>query len=137
MKALYSLYDALISIHVPTDKARAVVDAMEHDMSTILATKADLASTQLLLKQEITGVCDSLRQEINNVRDSLQQEISNVRDSLMHEIENRFGLLSKDIVTLGERTDQKFELLRSSMTVRLGSMLFIAMSLLFAALKLT
>jgi len=30
---LCSLYDALISINVPTDKARAVVDAMEGDMS--------------------------------------------------------------------------------------------------------
>jgi hypothetical protein len=29
MDYLYSLYDALVSIHVPNDKARAVVDAME------------------------------------------------------------------------------------------------------------
>ena len=29
MDYLYSLYDALLSIHVPNDKARAVVDAME------------------------------------------------------------------------------------------------------------
>ena len=27
MNALYSLYDALLSINVPADKARAVVDA--------------------------------------------------------------------------------------------------------------
>lgn len=39
---LYSLYDALISINVPSDKARAVVDAMERDMGTTLATKQDL-----------------------------------------------------------------------------------------------
>ena len=37
----YSLYDALVSISVPSDKARAVVDAMERDMSTALATKQD------------------------------------------------------------------------------------------------
>jgi len=46
---LYSLYDALVSINVPSEKARAVVDAMERDMGTTLATKQDLQ----LLKQEI------------------------------------------------------------------------------------
>jgi hypothetical protein len=47
MDFLYSLYDALVSINVPIDKARAVVDAMERDMGTSLATKTDL---QLLRK---------------------------------------------------------------------------------------
>jgi translation initiation factor 6 (eIF-6) len=47
---LYSLYDALVSIHVPNDKARAVVDAMERDMGTTIATKADLQ----ILRQDLT-----------------------------------------------------------------------------------
>ncbi len=38
MNYLYSLYDALVSISVPSDKALAVVDAMELDMGTTLAT---------------------------------------------------------------------------------------------------
>ena len=42
MDHLYSLYDALVSINVPNDKARAVVDAMERDMTSTLATKSDL-----------------------------------------------------------------------------------------------
>lgn len=42
MESLYSLYDALVSINVPSDKARAVVDAMDRDMGTSLATKQDL-----------------------------------------------------------------------------------------------
>jgi hypothetical protein len=42
MDYLYSLYDALVSIKVPNDKARAVVDAMERDMGTTIATKTDL-----------------------------------------------------------------------------------------------
>ena len=89
MDFLYSLYDALVSINVPNDKARAVVDAMERDMGTTLATKSDLQ----MLRQELV------------------QEIVLVR---------------KDM-----------ELLRSSMTIRLGSMLFVGLGLLFAALKLT
>jgi hypothetical protein len=86
---LYSLYDALVSINVPNDKARAVVDAMERDMGTTLATKADL---QLL-------------------REELQREIA---------------LLRKDMEILG-----------TSMTVRLGSILALGLTMLFAALKLT
>ena len=58
MNYLYSLYDALVSIDVPSDKARAVVDAMERDMGTTLATKQDLlqlATRQdlLLVKQDV------------------------------------------------------------------------------------
>ena len=89
MDYLYSLYDALVSINVPSDKARAVVDAMERDMTTTIATKADLQ----LLKQE------------------LKAELSLVR---------------KDM-----------ELLSTTMTVRLGSMLMLGLGLLFAALKLS
>jgi hypothetical protein len=51
MDYLYSLYDALVSINVPNDKARAVVDAMERDMATNLATKADLALLETKLNQ--------------------------------------------------------------------------------------
>src|SRR3990167_8359776 len=49
MDYLYSLYDALVSINVPNDKARAVVDAMERDMGMTIATKSDLQ----LLRQEL------------------------------------------------------------------------------------
>jgi hypothetical protein len=46
------LYGALISINVPSDKARAVVDAMERDMGTSLATKADLQVLRASVEQE-------------------------------------------------------------------------------------
>ena len=73
-----TLYDALLSIDVPAEKARAVIDALEHDMGSTLATRQDI---RLL--------------------------------------------------------EHRLELLQSSMTIRLGSILFVAMGLLFAALKLT
>ena len=73
-----TLYDALLSIDVPADKARAVIDALEHDMGSTLATKQDI---RLL--------------------------------------------------------EQKLDLVQSSMTIRLGSILVVAMGLLFAALKRT
>ena len=71
MDFLYSLYDALVSINVPSDKARAVVDAMERDMSMTLATKQDLA----MLRQELSGVQRELKQEIENRFALLSQEI--------------------------------------------------------------
>lgn len=97
---LYSLYDALVSINVPNHKARAVVDAMERDMATTIATKADLQ----LLEQKLTALIHSSVGE-------LRQEMTLVR---------------KDM-----------ELLSTTMTVRLGSMLMIGLGLLFAALKLS
>jgi hypothetical protein len=74
----FALYNALLSIDVPAEKARAVVDALEHDMGSTLATKHDI---RLL--------------------------------------------------------EQKLELLQLSITVRLGSIIVVALGLLFAALKLT
>jgi hypothetical protein len=55
---LYSLYDALVSINVPNDKARAVVDAMERDMGTTLATKSDLRS--LATREEVAQLREGL-----------------------------------------------------------------------------
>ena len=83
------MYDALLSTNVPNDKARAVLDAMEQDMGTTLATKSDLQ----LLRQD-------LRQEM--------------------------ALMRKDM-----------EILSTSITVRLGSIVVLGLGVLFAALTLT
>jgi len=106
---LYSLYDALVSINVPNDKARAVVDAMERDMGTTIATKTDLQ----ILRQELVSSLAS-RDELAAVR----ADIAGLRQDN--------ALIRKDM-----------EILSTSMTVRLGSMLVIGLSVLFAALKLT
>ena len=110
MDYLYSLYDALVSINVPGDKARAVVDAMERDMGTTLATKQDLA----LLRQEV-------RQDLQLVK----QELSSVQKELKLEMENRFVLL-----------DQKIDTMQLQLIVKLGSMLFVGFGLTIAAMRL-
>ncbi len=84
---LFALYDALVGINVPNDKALAVVDAMERDMSTTLATKSDL-------------------------------------DQLRGEVRQEFALVRKDM-----------ELLSTTMTVRLGSMLVVGFGLMIASLR--
>lgn len=53
MSYLYSLYDALVSINVPSDKARAVVDAMERDMLTQLATKSDIENLRVVTEAKL------------------------------------------------------------------------------------
>ena len=59
----YSLYDALVSINVPGDKAWAVVDAMERDMGTTLATKQDLE----FLRRDIENRFALLDQRFNTL----------------------------------------------------------------------
>jgi hypothetical protein len=97
---LYSLYAALVSINVPNDKARAVVDAMERDMATTIATKSDLQ----LLRSELHQECALIRQEC--------------------------ALIRKDMEIMAAT-------ISTNIIVRTGSMLVVAIGLLFAALKLT
>ncbi len=111
MSYLYSLYDALVSINVPSDKVRAVVDAMERDMLTELASKSDLDNLRVAIKADI-----------DNLRLSMQSDsrtLSNSVDAFQWD----FRL--------------QCDLLLASMTIRFGLMLIVGLSLLFAALKLT
>jgi hypothetical protein len=68
---LYSLYDALVSINVPNDKARAVVDAMERDMATTIATKADLQ----LLRTELHQECALIRKDMEIIAGRIDSRI--------------------------------------------------------------
>ena len=120
MNYLYSLYDALVSISVPSDKARAVVDAMERDMGTTLATKQDilpLATREDLLatKQDVRLLATKEELQL------LKQDVAVLRQ----EMESRFNLLAHEIATQGLRT-----------TVWLGSMLFVGFGLTIAAMQL-
>ncbi|MCU0758793.1 MAG: hypothetical protein MUF07_06300 [Steroidobacteraceae bacterium] len=122
MSYLHSLYDALVSINVPSGKAPAVVDAMERDMLTQLASKSDL----------------------ENLRLAARTDVEHLRLAIEADIENLWLAVRSDIDAMGVRVDAlrrelrlEQELLRSSMTIRLGSMLVVGLGVLFAALKLT
>jgi hypothetical protein len=45
MSFQFSLYDALVGVDVPPEKARAVIDALERDMGATLATKTTFSSS--------------------------------------------------------------------------------------------
>ncbi|WP_397453219.1 DUF1640 domain-containing protein [Pseudomonas sp. NA-150] len=63
MKISLTLYDALISANVSSDKAKAVVDAWETDVEK-LATKADLEQVETRLNASLT----ELRSEMKVMR---------------------------------------------------------------------
>jgi len=115
MDYLYSLYDALVSINVPGDKARAVVDAMERDMGTTLATKQDMLL--LATREDLLAT----KQDVQLLR----QELAGVRTELRQAIENRYALL-----------DQKIETVQLRATIQLGSMLIVCFGLTIAAIRL-
>jgi len=70
---------------------------------------------------------------MSSMRDALEREISSVRDTLKRDT----SALDQKITSVEDSLRQSIELLRSSMTIRLGSMLIVGMSILFAALRLT
>jgi hypothetical protein len=156
---LYSLYDALISINVPGDKARAVVDAMERDMGTTLATKADLQILRTELRQEMgllatKAEVSELRQDIAMVRKdmevlatSLRRDQEGLAASFQKDQEGLAASFQKDqeglAVSFQKAQDglaasfqKDLQLLSTTMTVRLGSLIIAGTGVLFAALKL-
>ena len=104
MDYLYSLYDALVSIRVPNDKARAVVDAMERDMGTTIATKVDLH----LLRQEMTTIATR---------------------SDLAELRQECALIRKDMELMGAKLKSDIVLQMGSMNVVLAGLLFAALTL--------
>jgi hypothetical protein len=123
---LYSLYDALVSISVPSDKARAVVDAMERDMGTTLATKQDLLP--LATREDLLAT----KQDLVH----LKQELTGTITELRLEMVNRFALQAQEIATLRTDVARDMATLGLRMTVRLGSMLFVGFGLTIAAMRL-
>ncbi len=137
---LYSLYDALVSIHVPNDKARAVVDAMERDMGTTIATKAD----PQLLRQEMATKVDlaGLRQEFALLRKDFEVLSAGLRKDLdvqstgfRKDLDVQSTAFHKDLDVQSTGFHKDLELLSTTMTVRLGSMLVVGFGVMIAALK--
>jgi hypothetical protein len=123
---LYSLYDALISINVPNDKARAVVDAMERDMGTTLATKADLENIRVATKADLDNLRASTKADLQLLRQELKADIAELR----HEVRQDIALVRKDMEIMSRN-------LSNDITVKTGSMIVVATGLLFAALKIS
>lgn len=142
----YSLYDALVSINVPPDKARVVIDALERDMGTTLATKSDLQ----LLGQQLESRVTLFEQKVDSRFSAFEQKVDAAFVAFDHKImaldqkigarfvatDLKFDRLEDRIASSAADLRKDMEILRTSMTVRLGSMLVGAIGLVLAGIKL-
>ena len=67
MNFAISLYDALVAINVPADKAKAVVSALEHHMTTALATKDDINTLSFRVEALSTEFDLKLKAQTNSI----------------------------------------------------------------------
>jgi len=105
VRYLYSLYDALVSISVPSDKARAVVDAMEHEMGTKASIEA--------VHREMEYGFALLNFKIDSLATRLEQKIESQTSQLLLQLDAR----------------------EYRITVKLGSMMVVGFGLVLAALR--
>lgn len=72
MQTSFELYRALVSINVTEDRAKAVVVALEADMTNHLATKTDITE----LKAEFNELRIATKADINELKASTKAELN-------------------------------------------------------------
>ena len=143
MDFLYSLYDALVSINVPNDKARAVVDAMERDMATHLATKVDLDALRFATKSDI----ELLRHDMDAGFALLRKDLDVGLAAVRKDMDTGLATVRKDMDTglaaVRKDMDAGLALVRSDMdalasriVIRLGALIVAVAGLLLGAIQL-
>ena len=129
------LFDALTAANVPRDQAHAVVDALEHRMTSELATKADL-------EREIAGVKADLEREISGVkadiaatRADLEREIAGLRAATHADLQRETAQIREE-ARVGFATIRKemAELSQRSMIV-FGGLQVTSLTIFFFALE--
>jgi hypothetical protein len=97
MGVVYSLYDALVSINVPDEKARAVIDALERELMDKVATRADLGHLHELLAKDLLAVST----DVTHTREMLQRDF----DSLAARVGQDLQGMKGDIGLLATKGD--------------------------------
>ncbi|MCC7198309.1 MAG: DUF1640 domain-containing protein [Gammaproteobacteria bacterium] len=125
MELQYALYDALIGINVPSDKARAVVDAVERDMGTTLATKLDLR--RCATQEGVMALRGELRQEISGVKQdvaALTQDVAGLKQDVTGLKQDVAGLkqdvagLKQEIAAVRTEMRQEFGAVRQDLDAK-------------------
>jgi hypothetical protein len=147
-----TLFDALVTANVPRDQAHAVVEALEHRMTSELATKADLAreiselrlATKADLTREISEVRAEMKAEFAAVRAEMKADFAAVRAEMKADLTREIsGLraemkadLAREIAAVKveiAKLDAKITDLQLKLTIRMGAMMVATASLLFTA----
>jgi hypothetical protein len=108
MSVVYSLYDALVSIKVPDEKAKAVIDAMEREMMNKLATKADLEHLQLTTKADLEHLQAATRADLEHLQVATRADLEHLRLTTKADLAHTREILSKDIQNLSNALTLKF-----------------------------
>ncbi|NWB96424.1 DUF1640 domain-containing protein [Pseudomonas gingeri] len=78
MKLPLTLYDALTAATIPTNRAKAVVDAWEADVEN-LASKSDLQQTETNLKASISELGSAIREQGVELRALIKEQSAELR----------------------------------------------------------
>jgi hypothetical protein len=126
MSVVYSLYDALVSIKVPDEKAKAVIDALEREMMDKIATKADIDNLRVATKADVDYLRVATKADIESLRLSTKADLTHVRE-----------ILSKDMSALEARLDHKMDLLGSKLTIALGGLMVVLIGVMATLVRIT
>ncbi|MBU3672536.1 MAG: hypothetical protein FGM43_08270 [Sinobacteraceae bacterium] len=118
------------------DQAHAVVDALEHRMTSELATKADLSreisELRLATKADIAELRAATKADIAELRTATKADLSREIAALRAEMKADLAAVKVDIVKL----DAKITDLQLKLTIRMGGMMIATAGLLFSALQI-
>ncbi|WP_416769557.1 hypothetical protein ACMGT0_20580 [Pseudomonas sp. RHF3.3-3] len=134
MKMGTAYYGALRNSGMPHRSATALVNALEKDMTSVLASKADLTEARNELKADIADV----RHELMAVRSEFKLDITRLEANMAtfrSEIRADMSEIRHTLEVNGERQSKELAKQENKLTLRLGAMLVGCVSLLFAALK--
>jgi len=115
MKLSMNLYDALTSISVPPNKAKAVVNAWESDMEKF-ATKSDLLRTETQLQTSITELGAEVRSLGTELRALINEQGAELRASIKEQGAELRESMTKQGTELRESMTKQGTELREAMT---------------------
>lgn len=130
MGVVYSLYDALVSINVPDEKAKAVIDALEREMMDKLATKADIAHLQAATKADIANLQAATKADIANLQTITKAEWTGLRELVSKDLE----MVRSDMKHLWSNLEGRLEKLESRLVILTGKMMATSVVLICAIL---
>ncbi|MFN3920602.1 MAG: coiled-coil domain-containing protein [Methylohalobius sp.] len=117
-------------------QAETLAEAGAELLETHLATRQDLEAAKGDLKNEIHKVRVDLENKIENVRVDLENKIEKVRFDLETRIEKLRVDLENKIEKLRIDLENKIERLEYRMTIKLGSLMVIAVGVVATLVKL-
>ncbi len=125
------LFDALTAANIPREQAHAVVDALEHRMTSELATKADIAELRIATKADLEREIAGVKADIAALRAEVKAEIAELRIATKADLEREVFGLKIEIANI----HQQIADLDRRLTIRMGAMMIATAGTLFAALQ--